>query len=1035
MHDSRIAPQTLITGHLAYLEQLLPASVVEFKQSDPLAEVWVIVPNQLTRLHLRRVLAKALGTVANVRFMTVTDMMHKLAEPVVMREGWRTLGESVVDPLYAEIINSVADKLTYLTPVAKTRGFRSALMRTRQELILNNIDPQSLGQVQLRERERAAKVRDLILLLTATDGFLSNQMLHDSASLQTLALRSVSDDRQHLPPTIFYALYDLAPLTRSILQTVVGATEARAFLPWQPDQPNYRFTDSLCRWYQGCGFIHSAQSEAELDYAPIRFVSAPKDSAVATEIIRDIIYTDEIERGDVAVILPNGGSLLASVLESRCRTSGLAPYIYQAKTLGQTASGRGFAALAKLLSGEFTLAQVCTFLQTAPLSQPAGSMTNEWCRIAQESLVLSGENEWRQRITRLLGKLERHADRLADKEDDEVTLTTLTKRIENGRALLGFLEELFALVRNLRAEENWQSAISRVWEYYRSHIEMNEEFTDLTMQLEQASLLDQAHIRLTWSGLSDFILATLETPGMRTGTFGVSTPLIAPREQSIGASFAHVCLPGFNEGTIPRMQRQDPLLLDGDRSDINDTLKSALPLSSDSQERERFLLEMQLRSARKGITIYAARADSDGRPQLYSPYIAELTAKRQKEPELTEDTETFFASSPNRIVAAHPLAATSPDRAINESEYNRAILGQSASLAHLHLSPAFTNAIAVENARFNDKHFGKFDGRLQNPGVCQDIAHRFSPEQPIAATSLEEYWKCPFRYLVLKQWEAYAPEELDALKPVTGRERGLLFHSILQRYHGDRIDLPITRENYSLDNLHNIARGTLADYARNNPVGPRFSLKTLERDVIDTLTTYYEELLSVGGTWRTRYVEVSFGHNDDPFPSAVQFSAEASRFIRFKGRVDRWDSDESGTHVAITDYKSGKGPQKRSRGSERRLQLSVYHLLAKSSAPDAAVSSRYIYLELDKNRVVNFDDKNDSALNVALNLQADIRNGIFIPDPSEQDPSVCKYCTAKLACGSQRHSGKELSPNSVSDMHTERMNADDTIDFGDDDDE
>jgi len=1036
MHDSRITPRTLITGHLAYLEQQLPAGIVEFKQSDPLAEVWVIVPNQLTRLQLRRVLAKALGTVANIRFMTVTDLMHKLAEPVVIHEGWRTLGESVVDPLFAEIINSVKDKLEYLAPVATTRGFRSALMRTRQELILNQIDPKSLNQVQLRDRERAAKVRDLILLLTNTEKFLAEHKLHDGASLQSLALRAVNENNQSLPPTLFYALYDLAPLTRSVLQKVAVTTPVRAFLPWQPDQPSYKFTDTLCSWYIDCGFAHSTQPEPEQEYAQIRFVSAPKDSVVASEIIRDIIFSDDTARGDVAVMLPNSASLLTSVLESRCRTSGLSPYIYQAKTLGQSAAGRGLAALANLLDGEFRFEQVNAYIQTAPFTQPVASMTSEWSRLAQESLVLSGENEWRHRITRMLGKLERRAAKLVDNDDEETNLAALRKRIENSQALIAFLEPLFSIVRNLRNEKNWQSAVSTLWEFYRSQIELNEEFADLTVQLEQASLLDQAKVMLTSAGLTDFILTTLETPGVRTGTFGASTPLIAPREQCLGASFAHVCLPGLNEGTIPRMQRQDPLLLDGDRKDINDTLKCALPLTSESLSREHFVFEMQLRSARKNIAIYSSRADADGRPQLYSPYVAELMAKQRAEHELSDDVDTIFATSPNRKVAAHPLGGAAPERAINESEYNRLMLGLGpASLVHLHQTPAFSHALEVENARFSGKIFGKYEGRLQDTKIQRELTHLFSPEQPFAATSLEEYWKCPFRYLVLKQWEAYAPEDVDALRPVTSRERGLLFHSILQRYHGERLNRAVTTEFFSLDDLFSIARGVVTDYARSNPVGPYFSLAKLERDIVDALTCYHEELLSIGGTCRTRHVEVSFGYGDAPFPDAAQFTADDSRFIHFKGRIDRWDSDDSGTHVVITDYKSGKGPQKNSRGSDRRLQLSVYHLFAKSNAPDAVVTTYYHYLELDKNRKSDGDGEHDERLNIALDLQADMRNGIFVPDSAEGDPAVCRHCTAKLACGAQRHSRKELTVGSVSGMRTIRPSADDTVSFEGDDDE
>lgn len=1036
MIDSKISPPLLYTGHLSFLEQQLPQVVAKEKSRDPLAEVWVIVPNQLTRLHLRRVLAKALGTVANVRFMTVTDVMHKLAEPLTMREGWHTLGESVVDPLLAEIIESNSKQLEYLAPVASSRGFRSALLRTRQELILHQIDPERLNQVPLRERERAAKVRDLILLLTRINEFLAKQRLHDGASLQTLALRALHEDGAQIPPTLLYSLYDLAPLTRSVLKLVALKTSTHAFLPWQAEDIGYNFTESLFRWYMDSGFECESESETFETYAPIRFVSAPKDSAVATEIIRDVIYAEDILPGDAAIMLPQSESLLTSVLESRCRISGLSPYIYQAKTLGACAAGRGFAALAHLLDGKFALAQVTAFLLAAPFKQPVAALTGEWCRLAQESLVVSGEQEWRHRIARMLAKLERRAERLSENEEDETNLTALRRRIESGKALLTFLEELFVVLNRIRTEKNRQTSIFTLWEYYHPKIGLSEEFADLTLQLEQASVLDQANVSLTSSGLTEFILATLETPGMRTGTFGASTPLIAPRDQCIGTSFGHVFLPGFNEGTIPRMQRQDPLLLDSDRKDINETLATSLPLASDSLIRERFVLEMQLRAASKTITLYASRADADGRPQLLSPYVAELLERQIRVETDTVDIEKLLETPPNRSVPAHPLEGCPPMMAISETEYNRMALGDPRiGLGHLTQNDNLERALKVEHARFHEQRFSKFDGMIENDTVRKSLAHRFSPDQPIAATSLEEYWKCPFRFLVLKEWEAYAPEEIELLSPVTSRERGLLFHSILQRYHGDRLNLQITVENYALSDLINLARRVVSEYARNNPVGPRFSQAKLEWDILETLVTYHRELIELGGTWRTRHVEVSFGYGDNPFPDAAQFTSDDTRFIRFKGRIDRWDSDDSGTQILITDYKSGKGPQKNSRGAERRLQLGVYHLLAQSSAPDAHVESRYIYLELEKNREVKSDEERELHLKTSLNLLEDIRGGIFVPDPSEKDSTVCKHCTAKLACGAQRHSAKELNAQTVSGMLTIRPRADDNISLEGDDDE
>ncbi len=1026
MTNTTSAKSELYTGQLSYLEERLAASVKRLKQSGPLNEVWVIVPNQLTRLHLRRVLAKSLGVVANVRAMTITDLMHRLAEPLILNEGWSTLGEAVLDPLLAETVDSVRTELEYLKPVAGAPGFRRALMRSRQELILHQISPIDLSNVPLRERERAAKLRDLVILMTAINKKLADRKLHDGALLQELALRAQKNHTPRTEPLLLYSLYDLAPLTKSVLRPVISSQRSAAFLPWVEGQANYKFTSALRNWYLAQEFSELPEVNPPVQYPSVRVISAPKDSSVATEIVRDVLYTSDISAGSAAILLPKG-SALTSVLESRCRTSGLSPYIYQAKTLGQTPEGRGLAALARLVDGRFTIEQVRDFLNTAPLTQPESSLTGEWIQLAAESHVMEGEPEWQKRLTRTIERLDYKANRLANSETDEEDISTanLRKRIENAKSLQLFLSILFATVNEVRSAKTWQLAVSVLWEYYRNVIDMAEEFADLTLQLEQATQLDSAGVRCSPAGVTEFILATLETPGTRVGSFGKSTPLIAPREQCVGASFPHVFLPGFNEGTIPHMQRQDPLLLDGDRKAVNESVKSNLPLASEWQDRERFLFEMQLRSATSTLSIYISRADAEGRPQLASPYVNELLAVQRSEPDLSEELETLLTMKPNRIVPAHPLEGAELIHAIDESEFHRLALGMerkssNGSINYLSRNIDFMRSLSADIKRFSSNTFSNVDGLIEDDALQKQLAHRFSAEQPMDATALEEYWKCPFRFAATRLLEAVAPEAVNRLNPVTARERGILLHKILQRYHSERLNQPITQENYSLVDLLKVARNALTAYAQTAPVGPRFSAAQLERELLSVLQDYHSDLMSQGGTWRTRHVEASFGYGDAPFLEPVFFSTSDKQFIRFKGRIDRWDSDDSGAQILITDYKSGHGPNKSNRTFSRRVQLAIYHLLAETSAPEASVNSRYYYPERDKNKEEDDTDRLQK-LTASVILTSDIRNGIFVPEPAENDSTVCMYCSVKLACGAQRHSQKSLTAETVKGMQTSRQ--------------
>lgn len=1007
MSQSENTRQHLFTGHFRSFEERLPALVHELKTDDVFAEIWILIPNQLTRLHLRGRLSERLGIVANVRFMTLNDLTHTLAEPLVIREGWQTLGEAAVDPLLTQIVDQQYTSLEYLAPVAKSSGFRRALLRTRQELLLHQIAPSQLLRVELSDYERAAKFRDLAKLFEAIDKTLNRLRWHDAPGLQRLALRALETSTPALPPLVLYGLYDLPPLTRTLLTRCFQSTSVFAFLPHQTDDTNFAYTSSLKSWFASKGFSDE-ELIVENQTAEYYFVSAARDTNVAAEMVRDILYPADSSTSDFAVILPPSSESLAAILKSRCREAGLAPFVYQAETLGETAAGRGLVALCDLLVSDFELDRVGRYLLCAPFAGEAMGLSSEWYRLAQESLILSGEDSWRKNISHLIAQLTHRADRIAEQHgDDEESLAALRRRITAAQSGLAFFAQLFSVLTAAVRAKSWNAAVRTIWEYYSSVITVDEEFADLLLQLEQAALLDQARIPLSPAALRDFLVATLKTPGSRVGKFPHSQPVIATREQCYGLTFSTCLLPGYNESILPRADSQDPLLLDSDRQALNASLKTVLPLRREWQDRERFWFAVSKSSATRQTYFYTSRSDRDGRPQLLSPYLSELT-----------DSFTRYA-------AAHPLAGDA-STAISATEYHRIALGQALNsgnrlaLAHLWHDRQFAHTFEVEAARFGDKQFSSYEGVLSNSEVRSALAHRYAQTEPLSATAIEEYWKCPFRFAVLHELEAYAPESITPLAPVSGRARGTLIHNILQKYHGEQLGKPITADNYTWERLDAITHSQLEYFAAHNPVGPAYSYHRLRRNLLETLRLYHAQLLSTSSAWHTQHVELSFGRGDDIFPDPLHIALDGGEFIRFKGRIDRWDEDAGGKQILLTDYKSGKRPAANERASLRRLQLAVYCELAQQHNVNASVQTHYLHLTPEGIAEGNDADERKQLLRTAVDLATDIRTGIFAPDPNDKDAAACLYCTAKLACGAVRHNAKELNPATISGLRTTR---------------
>ncbi|MBK6765214.1 MAG: PD-(D/E)XK nuclease family protein [bacterium] len=1019
----------LLTGYFRDFECRCPALVRELQKADPFVEVWCLVPNQLTRLHLRRVLARELGQAANIRFLTMNDLTHLLAEPLLLRDGWQLLGEAAIDPLVQQIVDNLRPSLEYLGPVAASPGFRRALLRTRDDLLSHQVAPAKLMHIELRDSERGAKLRDLARLLVAIDARLTELRLYDSNRMQELALASLHHASPALPPLVLYGLYDLPPRIRTLLTACFQrASTTTAFLPYIEAMPEFAFTAPLKNWFVNHGFQHETLPVSARE-PQVHFVLAPNDPRLASEVVRDILYPPTEGPDDFAVILPPSARQFASLLESRCSTAGLTPFVYQAQTLAETIAGRGLLALADLLVSDFEIDRVVRYLSAAPFSGVASGQSGEWQRMAEEARVISGESSWRHNIARLISqfeyRIEQTSERIDDDEEDDA-LATLRRRLVLAQGLKEFFDALSAALNSVASARTWSAAVRALWDYYSQTVTIDREFADILVQLDQASTLDVAKVTLTRAALRDFLYTTLATPGSRSGTFGKTQPLLAAREQCYGLTVATALLPGYNEGTLPHTDSQDPLLLDDDRRALNHTLKSALPLRSEWQMREDFWLAIAQSSATHSITFYASRSDQSGRPLLVSPYFISLLARHCRFDGLTGDIEQFCSSHPDcRSIPAHPLSGRL-DNAINDSEFYRISLflaqTQRSSLPPpLRANPQFMRAVEMERARFAASTFGAYDGVLMAPDVRAAVAERYGPHSTLSATSLEEYWKCPFRYAVLRELEAYAPQSVTELDPIPGHERGTLLHNILQKYHEGRPDDPIAATHYTWERLVEITDREFRKFVAQHNVGTRYTADRLRESLRDVLRTYYDEQIKPSGAWYTRRVEADFGRGNGDFPEPLELTSE-DELLRLRGRIDRWDEDSAHSKIRITDYKSSKVTKDKSRSGMRRLQIALYHAFAAQRMPGASIQSEYLHLHNTSVIAQQIAIGNEAAIQAAFDLTADLRRGIFVPDPDDDDPAACKYCQAKLACGAARHSEKPLTATAISGLRTLRAN-------------
>jgi hypothetical protein len=108
----------------AALESALTLEVRRAREADPLRPIDLLVGSNLLGIHLRRLLARRLGALADVRTSTFLDLARARAERALAGEGQRPLPPLGDDLIIGGIVSSLPSGGTF-DPVRETPGFRA----------------------------------------------------------------------------------------------------------------------------------------------------------------------------------------------------------------------------------------------------------------------------------------------------------------------------------------------------------------------------------------------------------------------------------------------------------------------------------------------------------------------------------------------------------------------------------------------------------------------------------------------------------------------------------------------------------------------------------------------------------------------------------------------------------------------------------------------------------------------------------------------------------------------------------------------
>lgn len=363
--------------------------------------------------------------------------------------------------------------------------------------------------------------------------------------------------------------------------------------------------------------------------------------------------------------------------------------------------------------------------------------------------------------------------------------------------------------------------------------------------------------------------------------------------------FNVVALLGLSEGLFPVVENPDPFLDEALRRDLK--------------------LEPRLGREQPSI-FYQAFTRAEEHLLLTRPYLAEDGEKWDPSPYWNSVKSLFTADSCKKIQPTTPRPqadACSPEELLFWAEQQNRLEIESENL--LNRRQRINQGGKILKTRRARHAFGVFEGHAYQ--LVDFLVSHYAPDRPWSPSRLEQYTTCPFEFYVnnvLGIKERNVPE-----LGLSTAQKGSIYHEILElvyRKAGNNADataLLALLEDYAASVYLSAPQ---KQGFRESPLWEveKTEMTSKLRDTIKALEEKRED-------WDPIQLEAKFGIRQ-PFTIGI-----GTEKVLIRGTIDRVDRNSRG-EIRVIDYKSGSGNLSKSDLlSGRRLQITVYALAAQQS--------------------------------------------------------------------------------------------------------
>lgn len=945
----------------------LRQAVADAKGGDPLAPVAVVVPSNGVGVAVRRQLARGeLGPLgdrgrglAAVSFLTVYRLAELLAAPLLAGQGRQPVSTPVIA---AALRQALADDPGMFSTVADHPATEASLLQAYQEL--RDCTDGALGALAGRSRRAA----DVVRLTAAARQRLLGRFFDEEDLLDAAYARLGSDGSclGAFGPVILHLPERLSCHAARFLAAVGERGDLRVLAPATGDGgADAEVVASLGRLLGPDAVPSPPEGDALaslVSTARTRLTSASD----ADEEVRAAVgaVVEAVRAGtplDRIAVLYGTRDPYARLLHDHLQAAGIASNGASVLTPAAHAAGRTLLGLLELPDRGLRREDVFTWLSGAPLLHdgrwvPVGA----WERISRDGGVVAGRSDWEQRLASFAEARRAELQRVQDDPDAPAwQVDHLSQQVERAGALSRFVLSLADEIdaeavtdRSWSDRARWAQAVLRRLlgdERTRQGWPVVEQRAAERVEraLDRLACLDEVEPTVRLAVFVRTLALELDQDLGRVGRMGEGV-LVGPIAMGVGQDLDLLVVLGLAEGTFPSPVRDDSLLPDHERQATGGELRRR----QDNVERQHRQLLAALAGAGRHLLCMPRGDLRKSAERVPSRWLLQAGSRLHRSRLWSED---LLAATAPWIVhrASYDAALRAAASPATAQEHRlRSIMadgGGPGALARLDDGVLAAGAAVVRGRR--SERFTRFDGNLAG------LAMPSPTQQPVSATSMQLWARCPFAYLaraVLGVDEVERPEDRLQIAPA---DRGSLVHEVLERFVGQALaqGRPGPGKPWSADDrrqLAAIADEVCADYEARGLVGRPLFWGPDRRSILADLDRALRDDSEHRRHRRSRPVaaELAFGLRDAAL-GTVALPITGGRSVAFRGKADRVDVAADGT-IEVVDYKTGRADAYRDLsedepdGGGRLLQLPVYGLAARAQQrqPDADVVASYWFV-------------------------------------------------------------------------------------------